>query len=129
MSDDPIIEVRPRCTRFQLTIERRPTKHTIYKEAFERGPLDFKFDQFDFVSTTTLEIDRETYDRLIGDGPTCTLEVFHDYNPWHRSVTGWARARKLRDGAWWTFRKRILRHKPIENVKMTVPDCKLEPLP
>ena len=58
--------------------------------------------------------------------PTYTVRIDQDLNPWHREVTGWrSRLEKLRDGLWWTFRKRVLRRKLIDSYSVTIPGCRM----
>jgi hypothetical protein len=74
--------------------------------------------------TTTFAADPATYEGLRNQH--LTVRVDYDYNPWHRKPRGpIARARKLRDGLWWSFRKRVLRRKLTETASITVPNCQM----
>lgn len=95
-------------------------------------PSDVMRTEFD----ATLHVDftdPALYQQIMGASaplPFYTVEITEDRNPWRREVTGSrARLKRLRDGVWWTFRKRALRRKLIDRVKITVPNCRITALP
>lgn len=107
-------------TRWILDITNRvePTEPPTYA----LNALDIKLPAFE----ATFDVDSETYDRIVGAAPTYTIEISTDHNPWHRTATGWrARLRKLRDGIWWTFQRRLLRRQLIGRTTVTIPNCQV----
>lgn len=73
----------------------------------------------------TIIVDAPAYGMLIPENHYTVVTTIN-YSSWQRRCTSFSqRARCLHDGLIWTFRKRVLRRKLLEQAVTTVPNCKL----